>query len=94
MLPDADSSAIHTTRYSMPRKKQVPQFETALAELEQLVARMESGELSLEQSLAAFEQGVKLSHDCQQALTEAQQKVAMLQAESTQSQTPSEDNAQ
>ncbi len=78
----------------MPRKKQVPQFEQALTELEQLVERMESGELSLEQSLQAFEQGIKLSQDCQHALTEAQQKVAMLQADSEQSQPRPQDTNQ
>lgn len=76
----------------MPRKKQPPQFEQALSDLEQLVDQMESGELSLEQSLQAFEQGIRLSHDCQQALTQAQQKVAMLQAENEQSQPNSQDS--
>ncbi len=42
-----------------------PNFEKSLAELETLVESMESGELSLEDSLAAFEKGVKLTRDCQ-----------------------------
>lgn len=54
------------------------EFETALSELEQLVARMESGELSLEDSLRAFEQGIKLTRQCQQALTSAEQRVQIL----------------
>ncbi len=53
-------------------------FENALAELEQLVQRMESGELSLEESLQAFEQGVKLTRQCQQALSSAEQRVQLL----------------
>ena len=53
-------------------------FERSLAELEALVQKMESGDLSLEQSLQAFEQGVKLTRNCQQALTEAEQKVQLL----------------
>jgi len=55
-----------------------PSFEQTLAELEALVARMESGELPLDQALAAFEQGVKLTRACQAALQAAQQKVQIL----------------
>lgn len=54
------------------------EFEPALAELEKLVATMESGDLSLEQSLVAFEQGVKLTRQCQQTLAKAEQRVQML----------------
>lgn len=53
-------------------------FEQALAELEDLVERMESGELSLEESLASFEKGVALTRNCQKALSEAEQKVRIL----------------
>ena len=53
-------------------------FERSLAELEVLVQKMESGEMTLEQSLQAFEQGVRLTHDCQKALTEAEQRVQLL----------------
>jgi exodeoxyribonuclease VII small subunit len=53
-------------------------FEKSLAELEALVERMEAGEMSLEESLKAFEQGVRLTQQCQLALTEAQQRVQML----------------
>ncbi len=56
-------------------------FETTLNELEQLVQRMESGELNLEDSLKAFEQGMNLSRSCQQALAEAEQKVQVLLAD-------------
>lgn len=61
----------------MARKKPVD-FEQSLSELQALVERLESGELSLEQSLTAFEQGVVLTRDCQQALTLAEQKVQQL----------------
>ena len=61
----------------MARKKALD-FEQALDQLEQLVEQMEEGELSLEDSLKAFEQGVKLTRDCQGALSEAQQKVELL----------------
>jgi exodeoxyribonuclease VII small subunit len=53
-------------------------FEESLAELESLVERMESGEMSLEDSLKAFEQGIKYTRDCQNALTKAEQKVQLL----------------
>ena len=53
-------------------------FEAALTELETLVARMETGELSLEESLAAFERGVKLTRHCQSALKDAELKVKVL----------------
>lgn len=53
-------------------------FEEALAQLETLVERMESGELSLEDSLASFEQGIALTRSCQQALSRAEQQVKIL----------------
>ncbi len=53
-------------------------FETAMAELESLVEKMETGELSLEDSLAAFERGVKLTRHCQSALKAAELKVKVL----------------
>ena len=53
-------------------------FETALEELESLVEKMETGELSLEDSLAAFERGVKLTRHCQSSLKAAELKVKVL----------------
>ena len=53
-------------------------FEQSLSELEALVERMESGDLSLEESLGAFEQGIALTRSCQQALQAAEQKVEIL----------------
>jgi|AntRauTorckE6833_2_1112554.scaffolds.fasta_scaffold02504_3 exodeoxyribonuclease VII small subunit len=54
-------------------------FEQQMQQLEQLVTRMESGDLSLEDSLQAFEQGVTLTRNCQKLLTEAEQRVSRLQ---------------
>ena len=69
----------------MTRKKSTtPGFEEALAALEKLVEQMEQGDLSLEESLAHFEQGVRLSRSCQQALKEAEQKVAILMQKNAQ----------
>ena len=60
------------------KKETVFNFEKKLEELEKLVASMEEGKLSLEDSLRAFEQGVKLTRDCQAALKKAEQKVQIL----------------
>jgi exodeoxyribonuclease VII small subunit len=65
-------------------KEQTPfDFEKGLEELEQLVGRMEQGDLTLEQSLKEFEHGVELTRNCQQALQEAEQKVEILLQKST-----------
>jgi len=53
-------------------------LEKSLEELEALVVRLESGDLPLEQALKEFERGVKLTRQCQAALTEAEQKVEIL----------------
>ena len=54
-------------------------FETALSQLEMLVSQMESGDLPLEQSLAAYERGVELSRVCQRLLDAADEQVKVLQ---------------
>ena len=56
-------------------------FNKGLLELEGIVKTMESGDLSLEDSLKYFEQGVKLTRQCQSALSEAEQKIALLSAD-------------
>ncbi len=53
-------------------------FEKKLGRLEEIVAKMESGELALEDSLKLFEEGVKLSRECNEQLTQAEQKVKVL----------------
>jgi len=62
----------------MARKKASIDFEQSLADLQALVERLENGELSLEDSLTAFEQGISLTRDCQSALVQAEQKVQVL----------------
>lgn len=62
----------------MARKPTTFNFEEALETLEALVEAMEEGELSLEESLKAFEQGIKLTRECQSALEKAEQKVQLL----------------
>ncbi|MEM1089257.1 MAG: exodeoxyribonuclease VII small subunit [Pseudomonadota bacterium] len=62
----------------MAKKESTPDFEQSLAELETLVEQMESGELTLEKSLAQFERGMELTKTCQEALNAAQLRVDTL----------------
>ena len=65
-----------------PSDADLPQdFETALAELEALVAAMEDGTQPLEDSLAAYRRGVELSRICQARLAQAEQQVKVLEGE-------------
>ncbi|WP_237055542.1 exodeoxyribonuclease VII small subunit [Microbulbifer sediminum] len=65
----------------MAAKEKPATFEQALGELEQLVERLEAGDLPLEDALADFERGVKLTRECQQKLASAEQKVKVLMEE-------------
>ncbi|MBS0383041.1 MAG: exodeoxyribonuclease VII small subunit [Proteobacteria bacterium] len=56
----------------------IAQFEQSLAELETLVTRMEAGEMSLDESLRAFERGVALYRSCQATLGQAEARVKLL----------------
>jgi len=56
-------------------------FEKALGELEKIVARMEAGELSLEEALATHKRGLELARLCQRKLEAAQQQVKVLEGE-------------
>ena len=57
--------------------KKIP-FEKAMSELEDIVTKLEEGEISLEDSLKNFERGIELTRNCQNALEEAEQKVQIL----------------
>ncbi len=59
-------------------RKKPESFEEALERLEEIVRRMESGDLTLEESLALFEEGVRLTRVCSQRLDEAEKKIEML----------------
>jgi exodeoxyribonuclease VII small subunit len=56
----------------------LPNLEESLAEISQLIDKMEHGELTLDQSLANFERGITLVKHCQKVLEEAEQKVQIL----------------
>lgn len=58
-------------------------LESAMQSLELLVTRLESGELSLEESLSTFEKGIQLSKSCEKSLANAEQKVRVLTEKST-----------
>ncbi len=55
-------------------------FEAALAELDQLVEKMESGQLPLEESLSAYQRGTELLKFCESVLKDAEQKIKVLDA--------------
>jgi exodeoxyribonuclease VII small subunit len=62
----------------MSKNTQPKSFESALAELESLVSQMESGQLPLEQSLAAYKRGAELLQYCQKSLADVEQHVRLL----------------
>ncbi len=56
-------------------------FETSLAELEEIVAKLEDGDLPLEKSLDLFEKGIKLSRECRDRLSNAERRIEILMKE-------------
>lgn len=62
----------------MAAKKKPIDFEKSLQDLENLVTAMEKGDMTLEESLKAFETGIQLTRECQTRLAEAEQKVQLL----------------
>jgi exodeoxyribonuclease VII small subunit len=62
----------------MPQKSKTVDFEKQLKELESLVAKLESGELSLDEALQAYEKGIALTRECQAALDEAQNRIQIV----------------
>ncbi len=70
---------MHIGMMMATKSEKKPSFETAMADLEQLVADMESGKLSLEDSLAAYKRGAELMSYCRTRLEEAQQQVRVLE---------------
>jgi exodeoxyribonuclease VII small subunit len=62
----------------MAPKTKTPDFEQSLQQLETLVEQLEQGDLPIEEALKAFEQGIRLTRDCQTILQQAEQKVQLL----------------
>ena len=59
-------------------KEQSRTFETSLEALEQIVRQLEDGDLPLEKSLELFEQGIRLSRECQERLSQAERRIEIL----------------
>ena len=87
MVPIDPPDTLSHTSTTMPKTPENPdpnapnavaQFEQSLDELESLVPRMEKGDLSLDESLAAYERGVGLYRRCQTALEQAELRVRLL----------------
>ena len=58
------------------KKKSDLDFETCIKNLEEIVLKLESGEESLESSLGLYDQGIKISNECEKILSDAKQKIA------------------
>jgi exodeoxyribonuclease VII small subunit len=78
MVSKSASGASAASAAAPPPAAGPPAFEQALAQLESLVTRLESGDLPLDEALRTFEHGVQLTRECQGALAAAQQKVQLL----------------
>jgi exodeoxyribonuclease VII small subunit len=82
LLCDASTSNVARVKSKAPKTEEqpgkLPDFEQSLTELEALVARLEQGDVPLEEALKTFERGVALTRQCQTALRTAQQKVEVL----------------
>jgi len=59
-------------------QEQARSFEASLEALEQIVRQLESGDLPLEKSLELFEQGIRLSRECQERLSQAERRIEVL----------------
>lgn len=75
----------------MPKKIDIKSFEKNLEQLEEVVKKLESDQLSLDDSLTEFENGVKLYQACKQTLAEAQKKVTSLTEKLEEKEVPIED---
>jgi len=65
----------------MSKKKNDPSLESHLSGLEKIVSELENGELSLEESLKKFEEGVKLTKNCQQIIDDAEKRIKIITKE-------------
>ena len=69
---------VNTPAPKKPEPQKRPDFERSLARLEEVVQRLESPQLSLDEAMKLFEEGVELSRECQKQLEEAEGKVEIL----------------
>jgi exodeoxyribonuclease VII small subunit len=71
-------ATLNTTPIKKPEPAKKPDFEKSLGRLEEVVRRLESPQLSLDDAMKLFEEGVELSRECQKQLEEAEGKVEIL----------------
>jgi exodeoxyribonuclease VII small subunit len=76
--PEVESQAARYNRQMPEENATPPSFEASLQELERIVKELEKGDLPLEQSLALFETGMRLSAECKRQLEEAESRVEIL----------------
>jgi exodeoxyribonuclease VII small subunit len=69
---------VNTPAAKKPEPPEKPDFERSLARLEEVVRKLESPQLSLDEAMKLFEEGVTLSRECQKQLEEAEGKVEIL----------------
>jgi exodeoxyribonuclease VII small subunit len=74
----AQAAKSRSSKDEGPQPNTVDQFETSLSELEALIGQMESGSMSLDDSVKGFERGMELYERCKSALDQAQLKVELL----------------
>jgi exodeoxyribonuclease VII small subunit len=73
-----EKGRVNTPAPKKPEPPKKPDFERSLARLEEVVRRLESPQLSLDEAMKLFEEGVALSRECQKQLEEAEGKVEIL----------------
>ena len=71
-------TTVNPTPAKKPEAAKKPDFESSLARLEEIVRKLENANLSLDEAMKMFEEGVKLSRDCQEYLQQAEGKVEIL----------------
>jgi exodeoxyribonuclease VII small subunit len=77
-LKSSDKITIVHNQHLEDTMSNTKSFENSVKELDAIVSKMESGELSLDESLKLFEQGVKLTRSCQKTLADAEAKIEKL----------------
>jgi exodeoxyribonuclease VII small subunit len=71
-------STVNPASTKKPEQEKKPEFERSLSRLEEIVGKLESANLSLDDAMKLFEEGVQLSRDCQKYLEQAEGKVEIL----------------
>jgi exodeoxyribonuclease VII small subunit len=71
-------TTVNPTSTKKPEAAKKPDFESSLARLEEIVGKLENANLSLDEAMKLFEEGVHLSRDCQKHLQQAEGKVEIL----------------